>query len=165
MLSLKLLQTLDTYNMNIQSIGMRNLTNLKSEGYNSDEKSNILHSQKQQGVTYHELKSKPIEYNFRSMTENERLKFANEAVSSGAISLKEAGALLPPRLQRVEGPNGFKVQEQSYPEHHRFDVIEELKNSIDFSKKNGGSKGLEIRENLLTKLEHLSQGVSVNLKA
>lgn len=151
--------------MQIQSSGMGHFISIQKTEYNTDIKHDVHHYQRQESVDFSTSKSNLYEYNFRSMTESERINFANEAVSAGVISLKEAGAFLPPRVQRVDGANGFEIKEKAYPKHHRFDVIEELTSSINFSKENGGSKGLEIRESLLFKLEHLTQGVSIDLKA
>jgi len=105
-------------------------------------------------------------YNLRSMTASERLEFANKAVSTGELSLKEAAGLLPPpNVQRVKTENGYEIQEQFRPENQRFDVLQELQNSIDFSRENGGSKGIEIRESLLSKLQHLTNGKRINQTA
>jgi len=111
------------------------------------------------------LKALSTEFNLQSMTETERVNFANKAVSLGFLSLQEAGALLPPAVKKEEGPNGYTIKQQAYSRSHTFNVMDELKNSIAFSKANGGSEGLEIREKLFSKLEHILNGGSIDVSA
>ena len=105
-------------------------------------------------------------YDLRSMSAEERQEFANEAVSIGALTLREAAGLLPlPNIQRVESENGDEVTNHGHGNHNerRFDVIAEIQKSVEFSKENGGSKGIQLRENLLIKLQHIEATDRISL--
>jgi len=105
-------------------------------------------------------------YDLRSMSAEERQEFANEAVSIGALTLREAAGLLPlPNIQRVETENGDEVTNHGHGNRNerRFDVIAEIQKSVEFSKENGGSKGIQLRENLLIKLQHIEATDRISL--
>jgi hypothetical protein len=145
---------------------INNYSSITSHNRNSHNDTRAISNNQQNTQVQTSLEELSSHYNFRSMTASERLEFANKAVSTGDLTLKEAAGILPlPELKRVETEGGYAIEQYERPQSQRFDVLEELKNSIEFSKQHGGSKGIEIRESLLAKLQHLDSGARLSTKA
>lgn len=145
---------INTYSQ-FQDYSVTKVTNKPS--LNDDNGSNAVES-KSSGIQ--ELAK---QYNFRAMTGEERLNFANSAISMGELSLKEAAGLIPPSsVMRVETNNGYTIEEINKPANYTYNVIEELESSISASKQHGELKGIEFRENLLLKLKHLDSSLSIS---
>lgn len=145
---------INTYS-HFQDYSVNNTT--KNSSFNDDNASDAVES-KSSGIQ--ELAKR---YNFRAMTGEERISFANNAVSMGELSLKEAAGLLPPSsVMRVETNNGYTIEEINKPANYTYNVIEELESSISASKQHGELKGIEFRENLLLKLKHLDSSLGIS---